>query len=174
MIEETSTRAGYNFVGYATTNGQTSEVVTIESLGDTYTGLTEYLIGEECGAGIYLYDGAYYIFNLTTEETEITVYVIWSAGTSTYQTEYYLQLIDGTFVKDTGFSEEGITITPHSSTAPISETTDKTATIDQSVKYEGFTLDLSVQGTLTSGVVTGDNGLVLKLYYTRNSYNVCN
>ena len=38
--------------------------------------------------------------------------------------------------------------------------------------YAGFTYDESVAGTKKAGTIAGDGSLVLKLYYTRNSYSV--
>jgi hypothetical protein len=47
--------------------------------------------------------------------------------------------------------------------------TEVTATSNQ---YEGFTFDKSIEGTEDTGTISADGGLVLKLYYKRNSYNV--
>ena len=52
-------------------------------------------------------------------------------------------------------------------TETLAGTTDTTATPKQ---YPGFTYDSTVEGTKTSGTITGDGQLVLKLYYTRNTY----
>ena len=56
-------------------------------------------------------------------------------------------------------------------TETLKGTTDTTATATPKT-YEGFTFDGSVKGTVQSGTITGDGKLVLKLYYTRNSYKV--
>ena len=50
-------------------------------------------------------------------------------------------------------------------------TTDNTATASPKI-YSGFTFDNTITGTLQSGTITGDGNLVLRLYYTRNSYTV--
>ncbi len=42
----------------------------------------------------------------------------------------------------------------------------------QPLTIEGFTFDGSVEGTLKQGIIAGDGSLVLKLFYTRNSYTV--
>ena len=49
--------------------------------------------------------------------------------------------------------------------------TDTTATANPKA-YTGFTFDGTVEGTVASGNIAGDGSLVLKLYYTRNSYEV--
>ena len=75
-----------------------------------------------------------------------------------YKVEHYLEDLDGkTFtLKDT---------------ETLAGTTDTTVTAEPKT-YEGFTFDSTVEGTKTSGTITGDGKLVLKLYYTRNSYKV--
>jgi len=56
-------------------------------------------------------------------------------------------------------------------TENLSGTTDATATA--TVKsYTGFTYDINVSGTVTSGIIVADGSLILKLYYTRNSYTL--
>ena len=54
-------------------------------------------------------------------------------------------------------------------TETLAGTTDTTATATPK-QYPGFTYDSTVEGTKTSGTITGDGQLVLKLYYTRNTY----
>ena len=58
--------------------------------------------------------------------------------------------------------------------AETEELTGKTDTIATAnpKTYTGFTLDRTVEGTVASGNIAGDGSLVLKLYYTRNSYDV--
>ena len=75
-----------------------------------------------------------------------------------YKVEHYLEDLDGkTFtLKDT---------------ETLAGTTDTTATATPK-QYPGFTFNENVEGTKTSGTITGDGQLVLKLYYTRNSYKV--
>ncbi len=73
-----------------------------------------------------------------------------------YKVEHYLEdLDDKTFtLKDT---------------ETLVGTTDTTATATPK-QYPGFTFNENVDGTKTSGTITGDGQLVLKLYYTRNTY----
>ena len=40
------------------------------------------------------------------------------------------------------------------------------------IGYSGFTYNSAVPGTVSSGTVAGDGSLTLKIYYTRNSYNL--
>ena len=37
--------------------------------------------------------------------------------------------------------------------------------------YDNFTYDSTVPGTVASGNIAGDGSLVLKLFYTRNTYD---
>ena len=75
-----------------------------------------------------------------------------------YKVEHYLEDLDG---KTFTLKE----------TETLAGKTDTTATATPK-QYPGFTFDSTVEGTKTSGTITGDGQLVLKLYYTRNSYNV--
>ena len=75
-----------------------------------------------------------------------------------YKVEHYLEDLDG---KTFTLKE----------TETLAGKTDTTATAKPK-QYPGFTFDSTVEGTKTSGTITGDGQLVLKLYYTRNSYKV--
>ena len=82
-----------------------------------------------------------------------------TANTDTeYKVEHYLEDLDG---KTFTLKE----------TETLAGTTDTTATAKPK-QYPGFTFDSTVEGTITSGTITGDGKLVLKLYYIRNSYEV--
>ena len=76
-----------------------------------------------------------------------------------YTVEYYLENLDGTFPST---ASESVTKTDKTDTEVTAE--EKT--------FPGFTLDKTIEGTKASGIVAGDGSLVLKLYYTRNSYTV--
>ena len=69
--------------------------------------------------------------------------------------EHYKQKLDGTYVK--------------ADTDELTGTTDTRATA-VAKSYTGFTVDKTVEGTVESGIIAGNGSLVLKLYYTRNSY----
>ena len=87
-----------------------------------------------------------------------TLYAHWEARNDTpYVVEHYQQQLDGKYTLV--------------ETKNLKGTTDTTANAEEK-SYTGFTLDKTVEGTKASGTVTGDGKLVLKLYYTRNSYTV--
>ena len=87
----------------------------------------------------------------------ITITAEWSANTDTaYVVEYYLQNID----------DDDYTL---SETVNKSGTTDTTASI-MAKDIEHFTYNEAL--STVSGNIAGDGSLVLKLYYTRNKYNV--
>ena len=96
-------------------------------------------------------------FEMPAEDVEITG--SFTANTDTpYIVEHYLE-----------------DLTENSYT--LAKTDNLTGTTDTEVEatakeYEGFTFDNTIEGTKTSGTIAGDGGLVLKLYYKRNSYNV--
>lgn len=84
------------------------------------------------------------------------LYAAWTPNTDTpYKVEHYKQKLDGTYVK--------------ADTDELTGTTDTRATA-VAKSYAGFTVDKTVEGTVESGIIAGDGSLVLKLYYTRNSY----
>ena len=80
-----------------------------------------------------------------------------AADDTDYTVEHYLENLDGTFtLKETEYLN-------------AETNTDVTAT---EKSYTGFTFDNTVEGTVPSGKVDAEGSLVLKLYYTRNSYKV--
>lgn len=84
------------------------------------------------------------------------LYAAWTPNTDTpYKVEHYQEKLDGTYVK--------------ADTDELTGTTDTRATA-VAKSYTGFTVDKTVEGTVESGIIAGDGSLVLKLYYTRNSY----
>ena len=84
------------------------------------------------------------------------LYAAWTPNTDTpYKVEHYQEKLDGTYVK--------------ADTDELTGTTDTRATAEAK-SYTGFTVDKTVEGTVESGIIAGDGSLVLKLYYTRNSY----
>ena len=81
----------------------------------------------------------------------------WEARTDTpYTVEHYLENLDGSYALDT--------------TDPLKGTTDTTVTA-AAKSYDNFTYDSTVPGTVASGNIAGDGSLVLKLFYTRNTYD---
>ena len=99
----------------------------------------------------------YYISGDEIYSDEDIVFVaLWEAKPYSYKTEYYLQQLDGTYVltqTETGKA-------PYDSTVKADEIT-----------FTGFTVDKNINGTVSSGKVTSDDALTLKLYYTRNTYD---
>ncbi len=90
---------------------------------------------------------------------KVTLYAQWEAGASTaYKVEYYGEKLDGS-----GFE--------------VIKTENRTGKTNSDVSadavpIEGFTYDASNSSNVTSGTITGDGSLVLKLYYSRNSYTL--
>lgn len=81
----------------------------------------------------------------------------WEARTDTpYTVEHYLENLDGNYALDT--------------TEHLKGTTDTTVTA-AAKSYDNFTYDSTVPGTVASGNIAADGSLVLKLFYTRNTYD---
>ena len=95
-------------------------------------------------------------FTMPAEDVEITGSFT-ASGTTPYTVEHYQQALDGSY-----------TLTE---TEALTGATDTSATANPKT-YEGFTFDSTVTGTVQTGAIAGDGSLVLKLYYTRNSYTV--
>ena len=86
------------------------------------------------------------------------VYINYLPNTDTpYKVEHYQEQLDGTYKL--------------AETENLTGMTDTTATATDK-GYTGFAVDETVEGTLASGTIAGDGSLVLKLYYTRNIYEV--
>ena len=81
-------------------------------------------------------------------------------GDTAYTVEHYQQNLAG----------DGYDLV-EADTEHLKGETDTTATANPKT-YTGFTFDGTVEGTVASGNIAGDGSLVLKLYYTRNSYEV--
>ena len=95
-------------------------------------------------------------YEITAEGVKFTAK--WEARTDTpYKVEHYLEKLDGSYTLDT--------------TEDLKGTTDTTATATPKTDYANFTYDSTVPGTVASGNIAGDGSLVLKLFYTRNTYD---
>ena len=94
----------------------------------------------------------------TMPNKDVTLTARWTPNNGTkYQVEHYQQKLDGTYERtdtDTLSGETGASVTAQAKT------------------YAGFTCNKAVTGTVESGTIAADGSLVLKLYYTRNSYGV--
>ena len=96
-------------------------------------------------------------FNMLNEDVTLTAQWTPNNGTK-YKVEHYQQKLDGTYERtdtDTLSGETGASVIAQPKTT-----------------YTGFTCDKTVTGTVESGTIVADGSLVLKLYYTRNSYSV--
>ena len=89
-------------------------------------------------------------------DEDIVLVALWEAESYSYKTEYYLEQLDGTYVLEQ--TETGKA--PYNSTVTAKE-----------VDFTGFAVNKNVNGTVSSGSISSDNQLTLKLYYTRNSYD---
>ena len=93
----------------------------------------------------------------TVDEDDMVFTAQWEARTDTpYTVEHYLENLDGSYALDT--------------TEPLKGTTDTTVTA-AAKSYDNFTYDSTVPDTVASGNIAGDGSLVLKLFYTRNTYD---
>ena len=81
-------------------------------------------------------------------------------GNTAYTVEHYQQNLAG----------DGYDLV-EADTEHLTGETDTTATANPKT-YTGFAFDESVEDTVACGNIAGDGSLVLKLYYTRNSYEV--
>ena len=104
-------------------------------------------------------NGTNYAFTIMPAEN-ITLTASWTADSNiSYTVEHYKAELNGSYP-----------VTP-SETENLKGSTG--TTVNATAKsYIGFTYDSNQNGTVSSGTVTADGGLVLKLYYTRNSYTV--
>ena len=97
-------------------------------------------------------------FDMPNEDVTLTAQWTPNNGTK-YKVEHYQQQLDGTTYE-------------LKETDTLSGNTGDSVTAQYKTTYTGFTYDETVTGTVKSGTIAADGSLVLKLYYTRNSYNV--
>ncbi len=91
---------------------------------------------------------------------DVTLTAQWTPNNGTnYKVEHYQQQLDGTTYE-------------LKETDTLSGNTGDSVTAQSKTTYTGFTYDETVTGTVKSGTIAADGSLVLKLYYTRNSYGV--
>ncbi|HBC84677.1 MAG TPA: hypothetical protein DCZ30_04490, partial [Clostridiales bacterium] len=89
----------------------------------------------------------------------------WQANTETkYHVQYYLEKLEST---DKNNAENYIL----KDEVEDSGTTNSSATAEIK-EYKGFTYDEENRNNIISGTITGDEKLVLKVYYSRNSYTL--
>ena len=91
-------------------------------------------------------------------EDKLTFVAVWEEAECEYRVEHYLEQLDGTFAlqqTDKYMSLMNVEITANA------------------IDFAGFTYDSSIEGSVATGMITEESStLVLKLYYTRNSYDV--
>ena len=144
--------ASFEAVEYTVTfvdeNGKTVDEVTytIEN-----TKVTEPVVPTKAG-----YSGVWEKYDIT-DGGNVTVKPVYTADKDTeYTVEYYKEKLDGTFAVES---------------ETLSAETD--TTVNAEVKeFEGFTHASTNTNNVLSGNVAGDGSLVLKVYYTRNSYKI--
>ncbi len=108
--------------------------------------------------GWYLNETLITADDTVTVAKDHTLTAAWNArGDTRYQVEYWTEGLDGTYTVGR--------------TDNCSGQTDSVVTVAP-VQILGFTYDQTDSLNVLSGTVTGDGSLVLKLYYTRNSYTV--
>lgn len=96
----------------------------------------------------------------TVDEDNMVFTAQWEARTDTpYKVKYYIEKLDGTYDYNDSYEGRGTTDTRIDATKVHNKS------------YENFTLDLNHPDTVQFGNIAGDGSLVLKLFYTRNTYD---
>jgi uncharacterized repeat protein (TIGR02543 family) len=144
--------------------------ITYNSLGGSMVDSVTQLYGTTVTAPAnpqktgYTFDGWYsledlktkYIFS-TMPADNIVLYAKWKANTDTaYKVEYYLQNLEND--NYTLYVTEAQTGTTGTTANAAAKT------------YTGFTYNSSAKGTVSSGIIAAEGSLVLKQFYSRNSY----
>lgn len=142
-----------------TFDAQGGSTVTTQSIYQGYL-ITEPTDPTRIG---YAFDG-WYIgtettpFSFQTPVTqEMTLTAKWTPVLVNYSTEIYLQALDGNYVLSNTISLQALTESTANASAP---------------SVDGFTENQTHTNRVISGTVLGDGSLVLKLYYTRNTYTI--
>jgi len=91
-----------------------------------------------------------------TCDKELVFKPLWKKGEYGYTVEHYVEQLDGSYVLHRTENLKGEF---------------ESQVTGQALTFGGFTYDASNSGNVLSGTVTVDGSLVLKLYYTRNSYD---
>ena len=118
-------------------------------------------VAEAATAPGYTFSGWSQKEDFTMPAENVTITGSFTAnGDTAYTVEHYQQNLAG----------DGYDLV-EADTEHLTGETDTTATANPKA-YTGFTFDGTVEGTVASGNIAGDGSLVLKLYYTRNSYDV--
>ena len=92
----------------------------------------------------------------SSSKTSPAVYSVYGVWATDYRIEHYIEELDGSFsLKESETVKNAIVNTEAEA---------------ENKEYTGFTYDATIEGSKSAGTVKG--GLVLKFYYTRNSYTV--
>ncbi|MDE6583361.1 MAG: InlB B-repeat-containing protein, partial [Clostridia bacterium] len=160
-------RSTYNFGYWVLMNeGEEVEIIEIEDIG-SYETLTEYLVAENAGKGIYLYDNAYYAFKLATGESgDLTanVYAFWISRWTTFNVEFYEENLDTTtdkYTKITSETTRGL-IDDAINTEMLTELIEKH--LRTGFAYEKFETE--------NPTILADDKSVVKVYYSRESFKL--
>lgn len=113
------------------------------------------LTAENFEASIDEYDGSVYGTCLESMQ-DLTFEARWEIRQISYKAEHYLEQLDGSYVLQ--------------QTDVLTDEFGKTVNASD-VKFAGFSYDEENTANVTSGTVAADGSLVLKLYYTRNTYD---
>ena len=95
----------------------------------------------------------------TMPSRDLTVNAKWTALEVDYKVEFYFENLSGDYVLN------------DDETLELKAKTDSTVSVPE-VAFAGFTLNDSHPDKVMSGEVLGDGSLVLKAYYSRNSYTL--
>ena len=148
-----SYKVTYQYTGKVPTGASELPAETTEKYGAAVT------VAADATAPGYTFSGWSREDGFTMPAENVTITGSFTAnGETPYKVEHYQQNLE----------DDGYTL---AETENLTGETDTTATANPKT-YTGFTFDGTVEGTVASGNIAGDGSLVLKLYYTRNSYDV--
>ena len=148
-----SYKVTYQYTGKVPTGASELPAETTEKYGAAVT------VAADATAPGYTFSGWSREDGFTMPAENVTITGSFTAnGETPYKVEHYQQNLE----------DDGYTL---ADTENLTGETDTTATANPKT-YTGFTFDGTVEGTVASGNIAGDGSLVLKLYYTRNSYDV--
>ena len=168
-----SYKVTYQYTGKVPTGASELPAETTEKYGAAVT------VAADATAPGYTFSGWSREDGFTMPAENVTITGSFTAnGETPYKVEHYQQNL-GRFTAntDTGYKVEHYQQNLAGDAFVLFETEEQNATTDTHVSatpkdYTGFTYDGTVDGTVTEGNVAGDGSLVLKLYYTRDSYKV--
>ena len=148
-----SYKVTYQYTGKVPTGASELPAETTEKYGAAVT------VAADATAPGYTFSGWSREDGFTMPAENVTITGSFTAnGETPYKVEHWQQNLE----------DDGYTL---AETENLTGETDTTATANPKT-YTGFAFDGTAEGTVASGNIAGDGSLVLKLYYTRNSYEV--